>query len=227
MRLALLCLTLITFAFPVLAQDEETEKPLNAITFLEYLREHNRLKPMQNPKYEHGTDVLDRRVMDQTKKAIGQVEDVIVSSTGDIRYLKVNFDRISLRKTAYLDYTQMNIGANNDGYALSLREEDIKDLFPKFIRKITPHGEQISLTEIIGKEIRDSNKIRLGVIEEILFDEFGSKVEHLYIKINHGLIRDAGLAIPFKAVDFDYRNGYVYLTIDKAFSDIAFDYVKK
>lgn len=227
MRILLLTLALFTVSLPSAAQEEEEKKPLTPITFLEYLREHNRLKPLQNPKHEHGKDILDRRIMDLTKKAIGEVEDVIVSKDGKIRYLKINFDRISLRKSVYLDYGQMNIGANNDGYTLSLRQEDIKDLFPKFERKITVHSDNISLQGIIGKEIRDTNKIRLGTISEILFDEFGSKVEQIYVTVSYGMIRDAGLAIPFESVSFDDHNGYVYPTIKKEFSDIAIDYVKK
>ena len=228
MRFLRLTLILLAFSLPAYAQDiEEEERLLTSITFLDYLREHNRIKPMQNPKYEHGTDILDRRIMDQTKKAIGQVKDVVVSTDGKIRYLKIDFDKISLRKEVYLDYHQMNVGANNNGYTLSFRKEEIKGLYSKFTRQITPHSDQISLVSIMGKEIRDTNKIRLGTIDEILFDEFGSKVEQIFIKVNYGLIRDAGLAIPFESVEFDYRNGYVYPIIKKEFSDIALDYVKK
>ncbi|MDH5722622.1 MAG: PRC-barrel domain-containing protein [Alphaproteobacteria bacterium] len=228
MRLLCLPLILLIFSIPAFAQNiEEEKKLLTPITFLDYLREHNRIKPMQNPKHEHGIDILDRRIMDQTKKAIGQVKDVVVSTDGKIRYLKIDFDKISLRKEVYLDYHRMNIGANNDGYTLPFRKEEIKDLYSKFTRQITPHSDQISLVGIIGKEIRDTNKIRLGTIDEILFDEFGSKVELIYMTVDYGVIRDKGLAIPFESVKFDYRNGYVYPTIEKEFSDIVLDYVRK
>ena len=232
-RLALIVIplcALFIFSSPVLAKDAESAAKL--AQFQTALSEMNRLKPLQNPRYKLSDDILNRRLIDQHKKVVGEVQDAVIdiSDNGKITSLLVDFDRLHLRQPVFLNYETLGISPTAGGYQIASSANSISEFYPELLANIqTASGDDgniFSLSSVLGRTIKTSKGLRIGDVHDILFDQTGTFVKGAYLNLSYKTIRKKGIAVPLDALDFTTSNGYINVSIDQKYADTIIAFVK-
>ena len=222
MRLVFIIIFLLV-SFPVQAQDKA--EPLTVVTFQRALNDMNRLKPLQNPKYEKGTDILKRKIIDNENKVIGDVRDVLVNQDGAIIDLFVSFDRLHLTDPVVLNYESMGITSMADAYRIGLEKQQVIDLYSSLSKDRS--NTLYSVDSIMGLPVKTSGGRTIGKIGDFLFnDEKADLVQGIYVSISYKTIRNEGLAVPFQALRFRLYEATPFAVIEQDFSDLMIDYLK-
>lgn len=214
-----LCLVIVLLSSPVFAQDGVSP----SIT----LKEMNRIKPLQNPRYIHFEDILDRRIVDSRSKVVGEMKDVIINQDGAIVWLLVNFDRLHLRKSVYLDYIAMDVESMDDAYRLPFNSEELAGLYKKLTTALPKDQELFSLSEIMGRSVVNANEENIADVAEILFNQEGRAVDAYYLNVSYKTIRNQGVAIPFAVPLESYKYQKMRFLVPQSWSDLILDYADK
>ena len=106
------------------------------------LSEINRIAPLQNPEYRRTKEILGRKMLDGSHRVVGNVQDVIISRSGSIVSLLVDFDRLRLGAPAYLNYNTLDIKPAGNGYELAFNDEDIEKVYPQILAETESAAEQ-------------------------------------------------------------------------------------
>ena len=184
----------------------------------------NRLKPLQNPRNETASTILDRHVLDSGSKVIGEVTDLVIDTKGSVRSVLVDFDRLRLSNPVFLNSETLNIESVSSGYRLSLDEDEVEGIYPSLMSSMeAASGDQVrqfSVTNLIGSEVVTSDGYKIGHLDDILFDRDGKYVRSTYIMINYKTIHDKGLAVPLSVLNFEQMDGRTKIRIDQKYADV-------
>lgn len=198
--------------------------------FLKALGEVNRIDPKQNPEYETSENILKRKMVDNTNKVVGEVQDVILNGNGAVSALAVDFDRIHLSNEVYLNYRDMDIEPAGKGYELGFRADQIKEMYPDLLANIESaagdDADNFSLKKMIGAPVRRPDGTNLGTIENVMFGSEGSWAEALYISLSGGNLRGRTIAIPYGLVEFRNRGDRPEVVVSKEQGDAIVNYVR-
>jgi len=190
---------------------------------LEQLSQLNRINPLQNPEYEQGRKVINRKIIDRKNKVVGRVEDIIVNQNGTIASIKTDLDRLRLGSSVHLNYRNMRIRTVSNAYALNMDSDEIADFYPQLLADIeTASGadnDSFSMKKIIGASLRAKDGRRLGKVENVLLGSNGAVVRAVYAKLAYGTQRGDTIAVPFRNVAFTSKNGRLSGTIENDVAD--------
>lgn len=233
MKTILLCglggLVICSGWFPVAGTafaEGEVKARVESVEIQRTIADYNRIKPLQNPRYERSSQIMKRRVTDSKNKVVGEVKDILFDRGGRVTSLFVDFDRLRLRQPVYLDYNMLDVESISSGYRLGFRDEEIETLYPALLSSIeTASGGEdsedvfavLSLKAILGKTVIDSDGTVLGKLQDVLFDSDGAYVRSVYLNINHGMVHNKGVAVPLSILGFEEKTGQTYVVIDKAY----------
>lgn len=189
----------------------------------------NRIKPLQNPRYETIEDFRERRILDSANKVAGEIKDAQINPEGEIMSLLVNFDRLRLGQDVYLNYKTLDIGSVSTGYRLGFRSDDIEDIFPQLLAEIETAGagDTINLNSIAGRKVTTTKGKILGRVGNVLFNDQATQVVGLYINVTAGTLRNEGIAIPFTAARFVDKASGPEAHINQALADYMIAYIKE
>lgn len=204
---------------------------LGYMGYLEQLGRLNAYSPEQSPRHERSEEVLTDRITDSKNAVMGEVRDVILNQQGAITMLDVELDRLKMGSDRMtLDYTAMAIEPAGNGYKLGLDKGQIVELFPTLLANIpTASGgdDMISTQNLIGKTVKSESGRKIGLVEDVLFDQLGGKAELLFVSMKYSGLRGQGVAIPFNAARYDANGKYITVTVNddmaKAMRDVAKD----
>lgn len=183
---------------------------------IEVLTQKNRLDPMQYPYYEPIERVIDRTVLDNSNKTVGEVRDVIINTNGSISSLGVEFDRLQMPGTVPISYSEMIDRPADDAYYMRVNDDFLSERYPEILANIaTAAGasDQISVKSLIGAPVESLDGRRLGKVENVLFSDNGGRVDSLYIKLSLGMFRGDTIAIPVNVVDFVNKDSRMKKTV--------------
>lgn len=207
-------------------ESKSADEAVEAMEFQNTIADCNRIKPLQNPRYERSSKILERRIIDSKSKVIGSVKDILFSrKNGHVRSLYVDLDRLNLGQSIYLNYNTLNIESVSTGYQVGFNSDEMKILYPALLSGIeTVSGDTndspnsvISLEKVLGSEVISSSGLILGNLEDILFDSNGKYVRSVYLNINYQTIHDKGVAIPLSILAFEEKSGETKVLIDEAY----------
>ncbi|MCK5375143.1 MAG: PRC-barrel domain-containing protein [Alphaproteobacteria bacterium] len=227
------------FSFTVLSgcYQAKAEEPTAAkiMGLQKTISEYNRIKPLQNPRYEESSEILKRRVIDSRNKVIGEVQDVLFDRYGRVTSLYVEFDRLNLGQSVYLNHDILDVKSVTTGYRLGFNDDEIKTLYPALLSGIetasgtTKDNEQnrFSLKDILDTDVINSDGIIIGNLQDILFDNNGAYVRSVYLNINHRSVHNEGIAVPISILKFIEKGGKSYVVIDNAYVDSILEMAKK
>lgn len=221
MKLKLAIILLCLFITPVYAKDSVTLQ--TAITKM------NRIKPLQNPRYETANELLDRNILDSSKKVAGYVKDIIINTdSGEISSILANFDRLNLSNDAYLNFDSLEIRSFSNGYGIGFRSEVIKEIYPTLLSDIETAGQGniISLTSVLKRRVVTSEGKMIGTVDNVLFNRQATKANGLFIKVSSGTIFEEGILIPFILAKFVDKPSGPEAQIHQAVADAMIEYLK-
>lgn len=192
----LLVLSALSLAvFPVTSQGQEIN------TYFETLNNYNHIQPLQNPLWQRSTDILKDNITDSKNKVLGEVEDVLIGSNGAIEYVQADLDRMRIGSQVPLNYSQLAMSATSRGYAIGFDENQIEELYPQLLANIdtAAGGEMglISVSQLVGSDVRTANNQKIGKVEEVMFSQTGTSVEALVIRVRYRSVGGESVAIPF------------------------------
>ncbi len=212
-------------AMPVYAENSTAD----LLRFQKELATLNRIKPLQNPRYESAQDVLGGRVLDSTNKVVGELHDVLIGREGGIASLLVSFDRLRLGTDVYLNYVSLGIQNVTNGYRLGFNDDEINEIYPELLANIESAAgddDMYSLKDILNKPVKTDDNRTIGSVETVFFDKEEDFVRSVYLHIKYQNIREHGVAIPLSALDIKNTNGRLSVTIDHDMADQIFDYIQ-
>ena len=219
--LTVLCISL-TLSFPAMAQSN--------IALKRSLNDLNRIKPLQNPRFETINEFRERRILDTTNKVAGIVKDALFQPNGTITSLLVSFDRLRLNQEVYLNYQTLDIGSVSTGYRLGFRNEEIASLYPELLANIETAAGQNglqSVKNVIGRNVITDKGRRIGKVSDILFNESATRVMGIYVNVTFQSLRNEGIALPLNAVTFKQRNTRDIVEINQDFADNVIEYIRE
>jgi sporulation protein YlmC with PRC-barrel domain len=223
-NISVLIALLIMLALPALAAAPgSSEFNSNLLT----VREFNKIKPMQNPEYERGTRVLERRVLDSKNKVVGGVDDIVLAPNGSIESLKIDFDRLRLNTAVYVNFRTLKVNSVTRGYQLSFNENEITDIYPGLLADIaTAAGDEgdLSTSRIRGTTVMSENGRRIGTVEDVLFSSSGNRAQALYIEMAGSSMNETGVAIPFRSGAFREQGSKMTLVVPDVMADAMMNF---
>ena len=161
----------------------------------------NRQKPLQNPRFQRADQVLKNRILDRSNRVVGEVNDILLTSNGDISTLNVELDRLRVRGDVFLGYSQMRMRSVTRAYTLNIDDDQLKDLVPSLLNNIetaSGNGSDVfSLRKLDGARLVAEDGRRLGKIENVLFSDNAGRAQALYVDLNYRSVRGEKIAIPF------------------------------
>lgn len=213
------------------ANAEAQKQKIAIAKFERDLRGLNRIKPLQNPKLKQAEDVLERGILDQTNRDIGEVEDVLIDTQGPVVVLNATFEDLRLRGTKPLNFIEYDIKPVGTSYKLAQREEDLIDNLPTLLNGIqTAAGAEngiISLKNLLGRDVSTKGAHNFAEISDVIFTEDTLFVQALHLTISRGTIRRKGVAVPLDAFTFDGSGQRYEVNLKAEFADSLFDYVEE
>lgn len=230
----------VVFSFVVLvlghtafAIDENGE--IKSIAFQKRITDINRIDPLQNPRHEKSVDVLDRHILDSKSKIIGEVDDILINLDGHVLSLLVTFDRLRLRQSVYLNYELLDVESVTSGYRIGFDKDGVEDIYPELSSAIeTSSGgddsedvAQYSVKALIGSVVVTNENIKIGKLQDILFNQDGTYVRSVYLDVNYKTIHDKGVAVPLSVLKFERKVGQTRAVIDKRYVDMILKYAKE
>lgn len=222
MKLKLAILLLCLFVMPAHAKNKMTLE--SAITKM------NRIKPLQNPRYETADELLERNILDSTKKVAGHVKDIIIKTkSGEISSILANFDRLNLTQDAYLNFDSLEIRSFTKGYGIGFRSEVIKQIYPTLLSDIETAGEgnKISLSKILQRRVITNEGKIIGTVDNVLFNKRATKAIGLYVNVTSGTIFEEGIVIPFVLGNFVDKASGPEMQIHQTVADFMITYLKE
>ena len=190
----------------------------------------NRLKPLQNPRHEQSSKVLNRHVLDRGGKVIGAVDDVLIGDNGKVLSLRVRFDQLRLSQPVFLNYETFGVGNVIDGYRLEFDAQEIEDIYPALLSSMdVAAGEkatQRSTKDLIGSKVVTSAGVHIGTLDDVLFDQGGSYIRNMYMAINYQAIHEKGIAVPLSVLQFEQKDGHTHIVVDQKYADMIVQYAK-
>lgn len=228
MKKTLLGFVIIFVGFAPMAASAD----MGMAAFQEHLNTLNRIKPLQSPKFEKSGDILKGNVIDRQNRAIGQVDDVLIlSSGGAVSSVQVTFDRLRLDQSVYLNFDEMKMKTASNGYQLDMKGEDVTALYPELLANIqTAAGDSteiLSLKNVIGKPVVTPEGRTIGAIQDVLFGNKGAQVQAIYVGIDSGTTRNVGVAIPMDALSFEEHHGRMKAILPRDQAEFLVEYAKK
>lgn len=199
------------------------------LSFQNTLSELNRLKPLQNPRHVLAQDMLNRHIIDNKNKVVGEVDDLIIDGNGDVESLLVTFDRLRLNNAVFLNFETLGIKSNSSGFSLGFDELQIANIYPDLLAErqtAVNEDDTIRVTGILGRSVITDSSLNIGELKDILFDQSGRFIRSAYIVINYQAIHDRGIAIPFGVLEFTHENGRVSVSIAQDYADLIVQYAK-
>lgn len=231
-----LCVSLGLLISPGFAKAQEnTSDAIEALEFKTTMEDYNNLKPLQNPRYERSSKILKRRIIDRKNKAVGNVEDIIFDKrNGRVKTLYVDFDRLNLKQSVYLNYDRLDVESVSTGYRVNFEKDEIKTLYPALLSDIETaspgdinDSPVISLEKVLGSDLVSSDGKILGNVEDVLFNDKGKYVRSIYLNIDYKTIHNKGIAIPLSVLSFEEEFGKIRAVIDEIYVETILDMAKR
>lgn len=195
------------------------------------ISEMNRIKPLQNPRYEKAAAISGRNILDSTNKVVGKVEDILLDvGNGEVTSILGKLKRLHLSQSVYLNYRALDISSLSTGYSIGFRKDEIVDIYPTLLANIETaagNSDIISLNTLLDRRVMTSEDKFLGRVEDVLFNDQGTQALGLYISVTSGTLRNEGIMIPFTAATFLEKLSGSEAHIDQSLADYMIKYIKE
>jgi len=197
---------------------------------LQEITEFNTVNRYKHPEFERSADIFDRRVLDNTKRVVGEVQNVTLTGSGSVETIDVDFDRLRLRQTISLNFNDMNVQAVSNAFILGFDDDQIEELYPQLLANIATaagdEGNYNSLKNLIDVSFIAEDGRPLGKVRDVLFRKEGDKAEAYYIAMSYRRSRGEMVTIPFTSARVTQRKGQQVVQVDNNYADALLEYTQ-
>ena len=212
----------IALAQPALAQSA------GHMRTVEQLEKINSYRPEQSGKHTRSRDVFSKRLLDDTNRVVGEVDDVILHRSGAINMLDIDFNRLRLDTgNLFIDYDDLGIRPVSNGYKMTRTDDQIKEMVPSLLAGMSsasgPKSGNYSAKKLIGRKVYAADGRPLATIKDVLFDSKGTHADMLFVTMNQRPVKGEKFAIPFSKASFRGKK----ITVKNNFAEAMIDYAKE
>lgn len=226
MKRYLLLRVLMLLAMPLSAHAVEGD-PSFALTLAEY----NAVNPKQSDLFERGSRLTGGKVLDSQNKTIGDIRDIMIDEGGNIVAIDGALNRLKGGGVNLpLNYASLALTPVSGGYKLGQTARQVEDMLPQLLSDIqTSSGTQaqsLSVNRLIGAGVETEQGVRLGKIEDVIFESEGARIHSLLVRVNYKSVSGKSVAIPMNAVRYSYETGRPQLTLTQAQAEALLAFAK-
>lgn len=228
MKFLTLFVTLILLVMPAAPLwAEEASDPTFALT----LGEYNRVNPKQSNLYTRGSRLTGGRVFDAHDRTIGDLDDIIIDNSGNIKALQSSLNRLPHGGADLsLDYSSLNIAPTNGGYKLNQTETQLADMMPQLLSSIAtaagPGSGALSVKDLIGASVQSEKGARIGKIEDVIFEQSGAHVYALLIRVNYKSVAGKSISVPMEAAQYEQQGRSLNVVLSGEKTQTLVDFAK-
>ena len=179
-------------------------------TFSELLEDYNKTDPSHSALFVTSREVNGWRVAGNDGKVVGEVRDVYIDASGNVKYVVTKFNRLRIREDVFMNPAEVQMSNIGNKYQLGLSEEQIETGSENMVKGKLPEAEENSVftaKDLDRKKLETARGDKLGQVETILFAEDGLSAKALLVKVNFGPVRNKTMAIPFEALTIGIERG--------------------
>lgn len=194
------------------------------------LGEYNKVNPKQSDLYQRGSRLIQGRILDSQGRTLGDIQDIVFDRSGSIQGLQSSLNRlVGGSAPITLSYSSLGISPEKgSGYKLNESSKQVADLLPSLLSEVEtaagPADTSLSLNKLIGADVASENGTRFGKVEDVIFENNGSYVRSLLVRVNYKTVSGKSLAVPLQSAKYVSKdNGIgVVFTSDQAETIVAF-----
>lgn len=222
---------LLTAPQTLKAQEFTQIENVETVPFPVALNTINRMNPKQNPSYSRGTRILKRSITDSSNKVVGDIHEITLDQDGAIMAITTGLSRVRAGGGQLdLDYNAMAMRPVSSGYTINFDQTQIENQYADILANInTAAGEgtgSLKLSKLIGADVEGKDGRRIGKIEDVLFNELGSKAEAILIRVNYRNIRGESVAVPITTPEIRETGARSKVLLTKEETDTVLQYAE-
>ncbi|MCD8496634.1 MAG: PRC-barrel domain-containing protein [Alphaproteobacteria bacterium] len=196
------------------------------------LGEYNRVNPKQSELFTRASRVMSGDLYDANNKAVGDIDDVLIAREGNIYGVQTSLDRIIPGGPSLtLSFSVMDMNAVTGGYRMNQTAKDLEAAYPNLFASIEtasgPDSGVLSVRSLINADVKAENGVKIGKVEDVIFESDSSRVHSLMVRVNYKTIRGKSVAVPIDAPKYtegSYGRPDVILTNVEADTLLEFAY---
>lgn len=170
--------------------------------YRDLLHRLNEVPPAKNRDLNPQSEFIGRSVRDDSGRAIGRVEDILVDRNGRRQRVVALVDGAGpSRQSVFLDLRAMDTLVAGGDLLLPYHRDDLRDMQASQLDGIEPAvGETADVYGVVslaGASLYAEDERALGRVDSVLFSDDGNEALALAVSGVPGGARDRVLAVPF------------------------------
>ncbi len=154
------------------------------------------------------TDLLDEEVSGANGEEVGEIEDVIISKTGEIKAVVVEGGGFLDIGDTHARIAWDNVTFRDGSIFVPYREEAFEDGALVGVDDMPAKAGYYRVRELIGDTIRDRDGVAYGIVRDVIFSKNG-KAEAVLVRPGMAYGYTGTHAVPYSAADYDpYQPDY-------------------
>lgn len=183
---------------PVMAHAQAMTNDVYTATVLDL----NRINPAQNPSYDLGRHVLERRMLDKNLRTIGDVDDIALAPDGKFQSIVSTINTTGFREEVSFNVESYVVEPTPNTFTIAMDKNQIKESMPQLLSGIeTAAGEEgpLMLSSFPGAPIYKSDRTMVAKVKDTLVSTDDNKLVALLITVTSGPNRGRTIAVPYEA----------------------------
>lgn len=191
----------------------------------------NQSPPEQDPRYGLATRLTTLRLLDQNRRSLGRVNNLLLGKDGNIVSIDAEVSATGFDESLNFAAVPYNLGVESDAFTVALTREQVQDNLPELLQAIeTAAGEgadqPVSVKALLGARVATPAGKGVGRIKDILFDTQKKIAVALLVTLSGGS-GQAIVAIPYKAVKIGVNDARSVVELTEAQAKIAAAYARR
>lgn len=191
----------------------------------------NQIVPSQNPQYKLGSRALNQRLLDQNRRALGDVTDIILGENGRLGAIEAEVIATGFDQTLQFDVVAYNVTAESDAFSVTMTRDQVEDNLPDLMAAVeTASGSgaapPATVKSLIGARVQTSTGSQVAVVDDVLIQEQQKMASALLLTLMKGGSR-ATVAVPYADTRITRRGSKATVEVTGEQARILASYAKR
>lgn len=224
--LHLFLFSLVAGVSPTFAADEAVT-PVEKPNLAAEMAELGQIDPRQNQQIQLASKVLAYKVLDQARRTIGTVEDLVINQDGEFQTLSVGVKAVGFRQSRDFSFMTTDIRLEDNVFSSNIDTKMLKDLPDNHVATIAPAAGpdeiMMSIKNLLDEPVRSAGGEVVGYIRDVIIPTAGREVQGLLIQLKSG---GKEVPIPFSMAEFQNMGGKVKITVPHDLAKLTMQYAR-